>query len=186
MLCRRENQGKPRLADPRPLRARRPSRRSRRPGGIAARARAVSPAVLSAGAQPRAARGGGDARRPGAGAGRRRHRQDARADHPHRAHPQPRPRAARRNPLRHLHQQGGARDEGAHRQDGRPGGRGHAVARHVPFDRRAHPAPSCRTRRPEVRFHHSRYRRPDQACSSNSSPPQTSTRSAGRGACSPA
>ena len=71
------------------------------------------------------------------------------------------PRAAAGNSLRHLHQQGGARDEGARRQDGRPGGRGHAVARHLSFYRRAHPAPPCRTGRAEIRLHHSRHRRPD-------------------------
>ena len=41
---------------------------------------------LSRRAQPRAARGRRDARRPAAGAGRRRHRQDARAHHAHRPH----------------------------------------------------------------------------------------------------
>ena len=63
-------------------------------GGIAARARAAAGPQYLARAQSRAARGGGDAGRPGAGAGRRRHRQDPRADHAHRPHPEPGPRAA--------------------------------------------------------------------------------------------
>ena len=41
--------------------------------------------------------------------------------------------------------------------------RGHAVARHLPLDRRPHPAPPRRARRPQIRFHHPRYRRPDPA-----------------------
>ena len=45
--------------------------------------------------QPGAARGGRDARRPGAGARRRRHRQDPRADHAHRPHSR---RSAARGP----------------------------------------------------------------------------------------
>ena len=48
------------------------------------------------------------------------------------------------NPRRDLHQQGRARNEGAHlRHHGRGRGR-HAVARHVPRDRGQDPAPSCR------------------------------------------
>ena len=118
---------------------------------------------LSRRAQSGAAAGGRDARRPGAGAGRRRHRQDPRAHRAHRPHPRHRPRPAGRNPRRHLHQQGGARDEAPRRRDRRPGGRGHAVARHLPFDRREDPAPPCRAGRAENRFHHSRCRRPDPA-----------------------
>ena len=130
-------------------------------GGIAARALARAPAALSRRAQPGAARGGGDAGRAGAGAGRRRNRENARADDPHRPHPQPGPGAAERNPGRHLHQQGRARDEGPRRPDGRPGGRGHALARHLPLDRRENPAPPRRDGRPEVELHHPRRRRPD-------------------------
>ena len=46
---------------------------------------------------------------------------------------------------------------------GRRGGRGHAVARHLPFDRRQDVAPPRRARRPEVQLHHPRHRRPDPA-----------------------
>ena len=99
----------------------------------------------------------------GAGAGRRRNRQDPGPDHPHRPYPQPRPGPAGRNPRRHLHQQGGARDEAARRRHGRPDCRGHAVAWHLPFDRRQDPAPARRTGRAEAGFHHSRHRRPDPA-----------------------
>ena len=42
-------------------------------------------------------------------------------------------------------------------------GRGHAVARHLPLDRREDPAPPRRAGRAEARFHHSRRRRPDPA-----------------------
>ena len=42
-------------------------------------------------------------------------------------------------------------------------GRGHAVARHLPFDRREDSAPPCRAGRAEKRFHHPRRRRPDPA-----------------------
>ena len=48
---------------------------------------------------------------------------------------------------RHLHQQGGARDEGAHRRPDRRRGRGHAVAGHLPFHRRQDAAPPCRAGR---------------------------------------
>jgi hypothetical protein len=99
--------------------------------------------------------------RPGAGAGRRRHRQDAGADHAHRPYPRHPPRLPLGDPRRHLHQQGGARDEGAHRPSRRRDGRGHALARHLPRDRRAHPAPPCRAGRPEAGLHHPRHRRPD-------------------------
>ena len=70
------------------------------------------------------------------------------------AYPEPAPR-------RDLHQQGRARDEGARRRPRRRHRRGHAVARHVPLDRRQDPAPARRARRPEVRLHHPRHRRPD-------------------------
>ncbi len=65
------------------------------------------------------------------------------------------------DPRRHLHQQGGARDEAPHRHAGRRGGRGHALARHLPLDRRQAAAPSRRTRRAALRLHHPRHRRPD-------------------------
>ena len=68
-----------------------------------------------------------------------------------------------RNPRRHLHQQGGARDEAPRRRHGRRRGRGHAVARHLPFDRREDPAPPCRAGRAQARFHHPRRRRSDPA-----------------------
>ena len=45
--------------------------------------------------------------------------------------------------------------------DGRPGRRGHALARHLPLDRREDPAPPRRAGRAEVQLHHSRHRRPD-------------------------
>ena len=69
-----------------------------------------------------------------------------------RAHPS-------RNPRRDLHQQGRARDEEPHRRHDRPGGRGHALARHLPCDRGEDPAPSCRDGRPEKRLHDSGRRR---------------------------
>ena len=47
------------------------------------------------------------------------------------------------------------------RPDGRPGGRGHAVARHLPLHRREDPAPPRRAGRPQERLHHPRRRRPD-------------------------
>ena len=65
------------------------------------------------------------------------------------------------DPGRDLHQQGRARDEGAHRRAGRRRGRGHAVARHLPRHRRQDPAPARRAGRPEVGLHHPRHRRPD-------------------------
>ena len=51
----------------------------------------------------------------------------------------------------------------ARRRDGRADRRGHAVARHLPFDRREDPAPPCRTGRAQARLHHPRRRRPDPA-----------------------
>jgi len=51
-----------------------------------------------------------------------------------------RPVAAIRDSRRHLHQQGGARDEGAGRHHGRPSGRGHAMARNLPCHRGEDPA----------------------------------------------
>ena len=142
-----------------------------RPVAAAARALPRAPwrrarrgsARLSARPEPRAAARRRDHRGSGAGAGRRRHRQDARADHPHRPYPGHRPRLAEPDPRRHLHQQGGARDEAAHRPAGRRGGRGHAVARHLPLDRRQAAAPPRRARRPAIRLHHSRHRRPGPA-----------------------
>ena len=65
-----------------------------------------------------------------------------------------------RDPRRHLHQQGGARDARAGRPDRRRGGRGHALARHLPFDRRQDAAPPCRAGRAQEQFHHPRHRRP--------------------------
>ena len=121
--------------------------------------------------QPGAARGCRNAGRPCAGAGRRRHRQDPRADHADRPHPEPGPGAAARNPLGDLHQQGGARDEAAARPDAGPGGGGHAVARHLPLDRRPHPALPRRTGAAEIQFHRARCRR--------SGPPAQTTASGG-------
>ena len=177
-----------RLADPaeKPFepdqpRARAGARRHRRARHGGARGGAGYLADLN----PEQRAGGRDAGRPGAGAGRRRHRQDAGADHPHRPHPRHRPGAAVRNPRRHLHQQGGARDEGPRRPDGRPGGRGHALARHLPRHRREDPAPPRRAGRAEERLHHPRRRRPDPAAQAACWRPSASTRSAGRRACWP-
>ena len=64
---------------------------------------------------------------------------------------------------RHLHQQGGARDEGPGRPHRRRGGRGHALARHLPFDRRQDAAPPRRAGRAQEQFHHPRHRRPAAA-----------------------
>ena len=111
--------------------------------------------------QPRAAGGRGGARRARAGAGRRGHRQDARAHHPHCPHTVHGTRPRLRDPGRDLHQQGRARDEGAHRRARRRRRGGHAVARHLPRHRRQDPAPPCRARRPQVELHHPRHRRPD-------------------------
>ena len=72
---------------------------------------------------------------------------------------------------------------GAH---GRRRGRGHALARHLPLDRREDPAPPRRAGRAEARLHHPRHRRPDPADQAAARRPRTSTRSAGRRACSPA
>ena len=47
------------------------------------------------------------------------------------------------------------------RADRRGPCRGHALARHVPFDRREDPAPPCRAGAAPQRFHHPRHRRPD-------------------------
>ena len=115
---------------------------------------------ISQRSQSRAARGGGDAGRPGAGARRRRNRQNPRADNAHRPYPQPRPGAPERNPRGHLHQQGRARDEDPRRPLCRRNCRGHAVAWHLPFDRREALAPARRAGRPEARLHHSGHRRP--------------------------
>ena len=71
-----------------------------------------------------------------------------------------RPRARLPDPGRHLHQQGRARDEGAHRRAGGRRGGGHAVARHLPRHRREDPAPARRAGGPEVGLHHPRRRRP--------------------------
>ena len=121
-----------------------------------ARARALprGRSRLSARAERRTARSRAGARRPGPGAGRRRHRQDARAHHPPRPYPRHPPRLAQPDPGRDLHQQGGARNEGAHRRPHRRHRRRHAMAGHVPFHRRAHPAPPCRAGRAEIELHH--------------------------------
>ena len=132
--------------------------------GIAARAMAAPERQsLSGRPQSRAARGGGDAGRPGSGAGRRRHRQNPRSDDENRPHPQHGPGASEPDPRGHLHQQGGARDEGARRPHGRPGGRGHAVDGHLPRHRREDAAPPRRAGRAEERLHHPGRRRPDPA-----------------------
>ena len=83
---------------------------------------AADPAYLTR-AEPRAARGGAGPRRPGPGAGGRGHGQDPRADDPARAHPGDAAGLAQPDPGRHLHQQGRARDEGAHRRAHRRHGR---------------------------------------------------------------
>ena len=156
------------------------------PGGIAARARAAAGAPVSRRPQSGAAAGGRDPGRAGAGAGRRRNRQDARADHADRAHSCDRTGAAERDPGGHLHQQGGARDEEPRRPDGGADGRGHAVARHLPFDRREDPPPPRRAGRASSPTSPSSTSTTRSACSSSCWRPRTSTRSAGRRACSPA
>ena len=117
--------------------------------------------ALSPGPQSRAAAGGGDAGGSGAGARRRGHRQDPRADDAHRPHPRHRTRARRRHPGGHLHQQGRAGNETARRRHGRADRGGHALAGHVPFDRREDSPPPCRVGRPEARLHHPRPGRSD-------------------------
>ena len=143
-----------------------PGKRPRPPAGGRRHCRAGArcrDAAIPRRPQSRAARGGGDAGGTGAGAGRCRHRQDPRADLAHRPYPQHGPGTSQRNPLGHLHQQGSARDEAAARPDAGPGGRGHAVARHLSLDRRTHPAFSCRTGAVEIQLHRARRRRPDPA-----------------------
>ena len=139
-----------------------PSRRPRAPASGWRHCRACAgrggPAI-SERAQSGAARRGRDAGRTGSGAGRRRHRQDPRADHADRPHPEPGPGAAAGNPVGDLHQQGGARDEAPPRPDARPGRGRHAVARHLPLDRRPHPAFPCRTGAAQIQFHRARCRR---------------------------
>ena len=128
-------------------------------GGIAARARAAAGPQYLNGLNPEQRDAVVDAGRPGSGAGRRRHRQDARADHADRPHPEPGPRAPAGNPVGDLHQQGRARDEAAARPDARPGRGRHAVARHLPLDRRPHPALPRRTGAAQIQFHRARCRR---------------------------
>ncbi len=72
-------------------------------------------------------------------------------------------RAAERNPRRDLHQQGGARNEGARRRAYRRRGRGNAVARHIPFHRHAHSAPPRRACGAVAQLHHPRRGRPGPA-----------------------
>ncbi len=117
-------------------------------------------APLSARPEPAAARGRADHRRTGAGARRRGHGQDRGPDRParpSRLHPA---RLAVRDPRRHLHQQGGARDEGKGRPAGRRRGRGHALARHLPLRRGQDAQAPRRAGRPSVQLHHPRHRRP--------------------------
>ena len=139
-----------------------PSRRPRAPASGWRHRRACAgrgrPAI-SQRAQSRTARRGRDAGRTGSGAGRRRHRQDPRADHADRPHPEPGPGAAAGNPVGDLHQQGRARDEAPPRPDARPGRGRHAVARHLPLDRRTHPALPRRTGAAQIQFHRARRRR---------------------------
>ena len=144
-----------------------------------------APGVLSRRPEPGAARRRRGARRPGARPRRRRHRQDPGADGADRAPAQHRPGAAERDPRRHLHQQGGARDEGAHRPPRRPRHRGHALARHLP---RALGQASCAgmpSSSGSSRTSPSSTSTTSSACCGRSSRPSTSTRSAGRRGFSP-
>ena len=88
-----------------------------RSGSISERARAAAapgPNYL-AGLNPEQRAGRRDDGRPAARARGRRHRQDAGADDAHRPPRRHRQGAPLRHPRRHLHQQGGAGDEGARR-----------------------------------------------------------------------
>ncbi len=108
-------------------------------------------------AQRRGRRGG---RRAGAGAGRRRHRQDPGADDAARPYPGDRAAPSRRDPRRHLHQQGGARDARAARGDDRrapPRASGSAPSTRSPRASCA-ATPSGRA---QVELHDPRHRRPD-------------------------
>ena len=106
-----------------------------------------------------AARSRSDYGRTGVDAGWRWHRQDRGFDRTiGTSHRNP-PGLAERNPVRHLHQQGGARDARTRRPTYRGCSRGDAVAGHLPFDRREDAAAACRTRRPAEQLHHHRYRR---------------------------
>ena len=64
--------------------------------------------------------------------------------------------------------------------------RGHAVARHLPLDRRADAPQPCRAGRAPVQLHHPRHRRPAAPAEAADQRRRTSTRSAGRRASSPA
>ena len=123
------------------------SRRRAENAHLRARAGRAGCGALHGRSQSRAARRRGGGGRARAGAGRRRHRQDPRADDAHCPHHVHGPRARLADPGRDLHQQGRARDEGAHRRAGRRRRRGHALARHVPRHRRQDPAPACRAGR---------------------------------------
>ena len=85
-------------------------------------------------AQRRAARRGDRRGRPRAGARRRGKREDPGARPPRRVARRDRAGASFRDPRGDLHQQGGARDAGAHRGDSRAAHRGD-VGRHVPRHR---------------------------------------------------
>ena len=128
---------------------------------LGARFRRVGCATLYGRPQSRAARRRGGHGRARAGAGRRRHRQDARADDADRPHNVHRPCLRLADSGRDLHQQGRARDEGAHRRAGGRRGGGHALARHLPRHGRQDPAPACRAGRTEIGLHDPRHRRPD-------------------------
>ena len=90
-------------------------------------------------AQRRAARRGDRRVRPCARARRRGKREDPGARPPRRMARRDRAGTSLRDPRRHLHQQGGARDAGAHRGDPRSPHRGD-VGRHLPRHRPPFPA----------------------------------------------
>ena len=87
-----------------------------------------------------AARGGRALRRAAAHPGRRRLGEDPRAHASRRLPHSGARRAAQRDRRHHLHQQGGRRDEVAHRGSGRPR-RAHDVDQHLPQHVRPYPAP---------------------------------------------
>ncbi|CAA9372564.1 MAG: ATP-dependent DNA helicase UvrD/PcrA, partial [uncultured Gemmatimonadetes bacterium] len=121
----------------------------------------AAPPALPPRPQSRAARGRAGHRGPRAHPGRRRLGQDAHAGLPHRP-PAAHRRGPAQHPGRHLHQQGGAGDEGARGQDGGQGGQGRPPL-HLPLAGRAAAARPRHPHRPSQGLRHLPHRRPGAA-----------------------